>query len=136
VQEQIKIAARQPLSIQPDDLTQRGHAIECRVYAEDPVNFFPSPGTITVYEEPGGEHVRLDSWVQAGTVVTHFYDPLLAKLIVWGADRAEAIARTREALAHFRIEGIKTNLPLHQKILAHPAFVAGTYDVSLLAKPL
>jgi acetyl-CoA carboxylase biotin carboxylase subunit len=136
VQEQIKIAAGQPLSIQPSDLSQRGHAIECRIYAEDPVSFFPSPGTITVYEEPGGEHIRLDSWVQAGTAVTHFYDPLLAKLIVWGADRADAIARTQEALAHFCIEGIKTNLPLHQKILAHPAFMAGTYDVSLLAKPV
>jgi acetyl-CoA carboxylase biotin carboxylase subunit len=136
VQEQIKIAAGEPLLLRQRDLAQRGHAIECRLYAEDPVNFFPSPGTITVYEEPRGEHIRLDSWVQAGTVVTHFYDPLLAKLVVWGADRAEAIARTQEALAQFQIEGIKTNLSLHQKILTHPAFVAGTYDVTLLAKPL
>ncbi len=136
VQEQIKIAAGEPLAIRPSDLTQHGHAIECRIYAEDPVNFFPSPGTLSVYQEPSGEHVRLDSWVQAGTVVSHFYDPLLAKLVVWGADRAEAIARTQEALAQFRVEGIKTNLPLHQKILAQPAFVAGTYDIGLLAKPL
>jgi acetyl-CoA carboxylase biotin carboxylase subunit len=136
VQEQLKIAAGEALSIEQSDLRQHGHAIECRIYAEDPVNFFPSPGTITAYREPGGEHVRLDSWVQAGTVVSHFYDPLLAKLVVWGADRAEAITRTRAALSEFQIEGIKTNLPLHQKILAHPAFVAGTYDVTLLAKPL
>lgn len=136
VQEQLKIAAGEALSIQQSDLRQRGHAIECRIYAEDPVNFFPSPGTIMAYQEPSGEHIRLDSWVQAGTVVSHFYDPLLAKLVVWGADRAEAIARTQAALNEFQIEGIKTNLPLHQKILSHPAFVAGTYDVSLLAKPL
>jgi acetyl-CoA carboxylase biotin carboxylase subunit len=136
VQEQIKIAAGEPLSLRQGDLTQRGHAIECRIYAEDPVNFFPSPGTISAYQEPRGEHIRLDSWVQAGTGVSHFYDPLLAKLVVWGADRAEAIARTQAALTQFQIEGIKTNLSLHQKILAHPAFVAGTYDVSLLARPL
>ncbi len=136
VQEQIKIAAGKPLAIQQSELAQWGHAIECRIYAEDPVNFFPSPGTITAYQEPSGEHIRLDSWVQLGTVVTHFYDPLLAKLIVWGADRAETIARTQAALAHFRVEGIKTNIPLHQKILAHPAFVTGTYDVNLLAKSL
>lgn len=136
VQEQIKIAAGEPLAIRPSDLTQQGHAIECRIYAEDPVNFFPSPGTLSVYQEPSSEHIRLDSWVQAGTVVSHFYDPLLAKLVVWGADRAEAIARTQEALAQFRVEGIKTNLPLHQKILVQPAFVAGTYDIGLLAKPL
>ncbi|GAB4441428.1 MAG: acetyl-CoA carboxylase biotin carboxylase subunit [Anaerolineae bacterium] len=136
VQAQLKIAVGEALSIHQSDLSQRGHAIECRIYAEDPVNFFPSPGTIMAYQEPSGEHIRLDSWVQAGTVVSHFYDPLLAKLVVWGADRAEAIARTQAALNEFQIEGIKTNLPLHQKILAHPTFVAGTYDVSLLAKPL
>jgi acetyl-CoA carboxylase biotin carboxylase subunit len=136
VQEQIKIAAGEPLSIQQSELTQQGHAIECRIYAENPLNFFPSPGTITTYQEPGGDHIRLDSWVRSGTIVTHFYDPLLAKLVVWGADRAGAIARAQEALAHFRVEGIKSNIPLHQKILAHPAFVAGAYDVSLLTKPL
>lgn len=135
-QEQIKIAAGEPLALRQRDLAQRGHAIECRIYAEDPVNFFPSPGTISAYQEPRGEHIRLDSWVQAGTSVSHFYDPLLAKLVVWGVDRAEAIARMRAALAQFQIEGIKTNLLLHQKILAHPAFLAGTYDVTLLAKPL
>jgi acetyl-CoA carboxylase biotin carboxylase subunit len=133
VQEQIKIAAGERLAIQQSDLSQRGHAIECRLYAEDPVNFFPSPGTITNYQEPIGEHLRVDSWVQSGTAVSHFYDPLLAKLIVWGAGRVEAIARAQEALAQFKIEGIKTNISLHQKILAHPMFVAGTYDTSLLS---
>lgn len=136
VQWQIKIAAGESLSIQQADLAQRGHAIECRIYAEDPVNFFPSPGTITVYEAPAGEHIRLDSWVQANTAITPFYDPLLAKLVVWGADREEAIARTQQALAQFKIEGIKTNIPLHQKVLAHPDFISGVYDVSLLSKPL
>jgi acetyl-CoA carboxylase biotin carboxylase subunit len=136
VQQQIKIAAGETLSIQQDGLTQTGHAIECRIYAEDPVNFFPSPGSITAYEAPTGEHVRLDSWIQSGSVISPYYDPLLAKLIVWGSTRDEAIARTQEALAQFRIEGIKTNIPLHQKILAHPVFLAGTYDVGLLSKPL
>jgi acetyl-CoA carboxylase biotin carboxylase subunit len=78
----------------------------------------------------------LDSWIQPGTVVSHFYDPLLAKLIAWGANRAEAIARMQAALADYRIEGIKTNLPVHQKVLAHPAFVSGAYDTSLLSQPL
>src|SRR5690606_16493424 len=105
-------------------------------YAENPVNFYPSPGTLTAYAPPSGEHIRLDDWVQPGSVVTPFYDPMLAKLIVWGRDRAEAIARTQEALAQFTVEGVKNNIPLHQKILAHPGFVAGEYDVSLLSKPL
>ncbi len=136
VQEQIKIAAGEPLSWRQDDLTQRGHAIECRIYAEDPVNFYPSPGTITHYQEPRGDHIRVDSWVQSGVVVSHFYDPLLAKLVVWGQDRAEAIARTQEALNQYKVEGIKNNVVLHQKIMAHPAFAGGNYDVSLLSKPL
>jgi acetyl-CoA carboxylase biotin carboxylase subunit len=136
IQEQIKIAAGERLSLRQSDLTQGGHAIECRIYAEDPVNFYPSPGTITTYQEPSGEHIRVDAWVQSGTVVTHFYDPLLAKLVVWGQDRAEAIARTQEALNQFKVEGIKNNVVLHQKIMAQPAFASGNYDVSLLSKSL
>jgi acetyl-CoA carboxylase biotin carboxylase subunit len=136
IKEQLKIAAGEALSLQPHDLSQRGHAIECRIYAEDPVNFFPSPGTITTCVVPQGQHIRLDSWIESGTVISPYYDPMLAKLIVWGADRAAAISRTQDALADFRIDGIKNNIELHQKILSHPAFVSGTYDVSLLSKPL
>jgi len=134
VQEQIRLAAGEPLSIRPEALGPRGHALECRIYAEDPVTFYPSPGTITAYEAPRGEHIRLESWAAAGSVITPFYDPLLAKLIVWGAERVEAIERARAALAQFRIEGIKTNIPLHQRILAEPAFVGGQYDVELLSR--
>jgi len=136
VQQQLKIAAGEALSLSQNELSQNGHAIECRIYAEDPERFFPSPGTITTYEVPSGDHIRLDDWVEGGLEVTPFYDPLLAKLIVWGSDREEAIARTLEALAQYKIEGIKTNISLHQKILAHPDFVAGRYNVDLLSKPL
>jgi acetyl-CoA carboxylase biotin carboxylase subunit len=136
VQQQIRLAAGEPLSLDQADLAQHGHAIEFRIYAEDPVTFYPAPGTIETYEEPGGEHIRVDSGVRAGDVVSHFYDPLLAKLVVWGSDRAEAMERGRQALARYQVTGVKTNIPLHQKILDHPAFSTGDYDVHLLAKPL
>jgi acetyl-CoA carboxylase biotin carboxylase subunit len=132
VEQQIRIAAGERLAVDQADLVQRGHAVECRIYAEDPVTFFPSPGTLSRYDEPAGEHLRVDSWVRRGDTVTPFYDPLLAKIIAWGADRPEAIGRLREALGSYHIEGIKTNIPVHERILADPAFVAGTYDVTLL----
>jgi acetyl-CoA carboxylase, biotin carboxylase subunit len=135
VQEQIKIAAGEPTAVRQETLTVQGHAIECRIYAEDPVTFFPSPGTITRYEEPAGEGVRVESWVKAGQTITPFYDPLIAKIIVWQPTRAAAIASMRSALARFQIEGVKTNIPLHDKILTNGGFVAGDYDVTLLTSP-
>ena len=132
VQQQIRIAAGEPLAFEPGGVAQRGHAIECRIYAEDPTTFYPSPGRLDVYEEPSGGHLRVDSWVRPGTTITPYYDPLLAKLAAWGEDRGEAIARLRAALDEFRVEGIKTNIPLHRRILADPGFVAGAYDVTLL----
>ncbi len=135
VQWQLRIAAGEPLTLQQADLSQHGHAIEFRIYAEDPETFYPSPGPLEVYEEPAGEHIRVDSGVQQGDVVTPFYDPLLAKLVVWGPTREEAIRQGHQALSAYRIAGIKHNIPLHQRVLEDPGFVAGTYDVHLLSRP-
>ncbi|MFN8497922.1 MAG: acetyl-CoA carboxylase biotin carboxylase subunit [Anaerolineae bacterium] len=136
VQAQVRVAAGERLGPAWNSLRQRGHAIEARVYAEDPVTMYPSPGTITAYEEPAGDGVRIEGWVTDGTVVTPFYDPLLAKVVVWDETRDRAIQKMRDTLARYRIEGIKTNISLLQKVLDHPGFVAGQYDVTLLSKPL
>ena len=106
----------------------RGHAIELRVYAEDPKRFLPSPGTITEWAEPSGAGIRVDAGYAAGNQVTPFYDPLLAKLCVWGADRDEALARARDAVASFRITGLKTNLPFLADLLDSEEFSDGGYD--------
>jgi acetyl-CoA carboxylase biotin carboxylase subunit len=132
VEQQLLVAAGEPVtftSAQP-----RGHAIEFRVYAEDPKRFLPSPGEITVWEEPSGEVIRVDSGYQAGNKVTPFYDPLLAKLCVYGADRDQAIATARGAVEAFRIEGPKTNLPFFTELLANPEFVSGEYDTGLVER--
>jgi acetyl-CoA carboxylase, biotin carboxylase subunit len=109
-----------------------GHALEFRIYAEDPRRFLPSPGRITEWEEPAGPGVRVDAGYAAGTTVTPFYDPLLAKLCVHGPSRDEALARAREAVAAFRISGPKTNLPCHAELLANGEFVSGAYDTGLV----
>jgi acetyl-CoA carboxylase biotin carboxylase subunit len=133
VEKQIRIAAGEPLGLEQDRLKPLGHAIEFRIYAEDPVTFLPSPGTLAVYRPPAlSEHVRLDSGFEEGDTITPYYDPLLAKLIVWGADRVEALERGREALINFKIEGLKHNIPLHLKILANESFQRGDYDTGLL----
>jgi acetyl-CoA carboxylase biotin carboxylase subunit len=136
VQEQIRIAAGEATSVRPGAASMRGHAIECRIYAEDPVTFLPSPGTITRYEEPVAAGVRIESWVAPGQVITPFYDPLIAKVIAWRPSRAEAIAAMRSALERFHIEGVKTNIPLHHRILTNSGFVAGDYNVTLLTSPV
>ncbi|HEY6480818.1 MAG TPA: biotin carboxylase N-terminal domain-containing protein [Streptosporangiaceae bacterium] len=109
-----------------------GHAIELRVYAEDPKRFLPSPGTITEWREPEGPGVRVDAGYAAGNTVTPFYDPLLAKLCVHGADRAQALDRARAAVADFAITGLKTNLPFHAELLASAEFTSGGYDTSVI----
>jgi acetyl-CoA carboxylase biotin carboxylase subunit len=115
----------------------RGAAIECRVYAEDPANkFFPSPGLITRLREPAGPGVRLDSGVYEGWHVPMEYDPLLAKLAVWGSDRAEAMARLRRALGEYEIQGIHTNIPFFRRVLEHPDFVAGRLDTGFIDRVL
>jgi acetyl-CoA carboxylase biotin carboxylase subunit len=133
VQLQLRVAAGEPLPFRQAEVAPRGHAIELRIYAEDPAkNFFPSPGTITVWEPPSGPGIRLDSGVREGSVVSVHYDPLLAKLVVMGATRQESIARALEALDRFRVEGVKTNIPLHREILRHPEFNAGDFDTGFL----
>jgi len=134
VEQQFLIAAGQPPSFDPAAVTSSGHALELRVYAEDPVRFLPAPGTITKWEEPSGEGIRVDAGYQAGNTVTPFYDPLLAKLCVYGADREQALDRARAAVADFAIAGPKTNLAFHAELLASPQFVSGDYDTSLVSK--
>ncbi len=133
VEQQFLIAAGEPPSFDPAAVTPSGHAIELRVYAEDPVRFLPGPGAITQWQEPSGEGIRVDSGYQAGNTVTPFYDPLLAKLCVHAADRPAALARAREAVAAFAVAGPKTNLRFHAELLDSPAFVSGDYDTSLIS---
>lgn len=135
VKEQIKIASGERLAITQDDVQFRGHAIECRINAEDPEKgFLPSPGRIDYYHAPGGFGVRVDSAVTGGTVVSPYYDPLLAKLIVYGQDRQEAIARALAALEEFRIEGIRTNIPFHIDLLSHPEFQSGALSTDFIER--
>ncbi len=126
VKEQIRVAAGQPLRYKQEDIQIRGHAIECRITAEDPdKGLLPAIGQISAYEPPGGPGVRVDSAAYAGFTVTPYYDSLIAKLLVWAEDRDAAIARTMRALHEYRIDGIKTSLPVHERILEHPDFRAG-----------
>lgn len=125
VEWQLKIAAGESLTIQRDELSVHGHALEVRIYAEDPLRFFPSPGTITKLVLPKQEGIRHEIGVEQGSVVTPFYDPMIAKLITTGATRDEAVTRMQEALATYEIEGIKTNIPMLRDVVAHPAFIAG-----------
>jgi acetyl-CoA carboxylase biotin carboxylase subunit len=134
VEQQFLIAAGEPVSFDPATTKPEGHALELRIYAEDPVRFLPRPGRITEWEEPSGEGVRVDAGYQAGNTVTPFYDPLLAKLCVHGADRGQALARAREAVAAFRVAGPQTNLPFHAGLLASEDFISGRYDTSLTSK--
>lgn len=123
---QIRIAAGEPLPFTQADIHQRGHAIECRVYAEDPANqFMPSIGEIAHYQRPSGPGVRVDDGIESGTAVTPYYDPMLAKVITWGADRAEAVAKMERALRETAVLGITTNIPYLLAILQEPHFRAG-----------
>ncbi|GIH96129.1 biotin carboxylase 2 [Planobispora siamensis] len=131
VEQQLRIAAGEKTDVAA---AVNGHAIEFRVYAEDPKRFFPGPGKIDVWSEPSGEGVRVDSGYAEGTTVTPFYDPLMAKLCVFGQTRAEALDRAREAVAAFRIEGPKNNLPFCAELLENPEFATGDYDTGLVAR--
>ena len=137
VQAQLAVAGGAPLPWRQEDLAQRGHAIECRVYAEDPARgFLPQAGPLLRYREPSGPGVRVDAGVVEGGDVPVYYDPLLAKLIVWGATRAEAIARTRDALARYEILGVTTNLAFLQALIADEAFAAARIDTGYLDREL
>jgi acetyl-CoA carboxylase biotin carboxylase subunit len=137
VQEQIKIAAGQPLSFGQDDVTVRGHSIECRINSEDPNHDFrPSPGRITELRIPGGPGVRWDSHVQAGYSVPPYYDSLVGKLIVHAPSRPQALAKMRRALDELVIEGIETTIPLHKKIMRNPDFISGNVDTTWVERVL
>lgn len=134
VQLQLDLARGNSLSLSQDEVKCKGHAIEYRIYAEDPQTFYPSPGKITRFELPKGEGVRIDSGVEEGSTVSPFYDPMIAKLVVSGSSREEVLEKSKNALEDFKIEGIKTNIPLLLQVLQHPDFVQGNYDTRLLYK--
>ena len=134
VKEQIAVAAGAPLSFADHDTAPRGHAIEFRINAEDPVTFAPSPGRIASFHPPGGLGVRVDTAAYQGYVIPPHYDSLIAKLIVWGRNRDEAIHRGRRALDFFVIEGIKTTIPLHRRILDDPDFIDGRLSTRFMER--
>ncbi|MCM2294306.1 acetyl-CoA carboxylase biotin carboxylase subunit [Allorhizobium sp. BGMRC 0089] len=136
VYEQIRVASGQGLSVTQDEVVFRGHAIECRINAEDPRNFTPSPGTITHFHAPGGLGVRVDSGAYAGYKIPPYYDSLIGKLIVHGRDRRECLMRLRRVLDEFVIDGIKTTLPLFQDLVSNTDIEAGEYDIHWLEKYL
>ena len=134
VREQIRIAAGHPMTFSQDDVTFEGHAIECRINAENPISFMPSPGVVTDYHAPGGLGVRVDSGLYSGYRVPAFYDSLIAKLIVHGQSRNECLMRLRRALEEFVIDGIETSIPLHQRLIGANDFINGDYDIHWLER--
>lgn len=134
VELQLRIAAGERLPFTQSDIPLEGHAIECRVYAEDPVKMLPSPGTITEFAVPTGPGIRNDVAVRSGSVVTPYYDPMIGKLIAFAPTRGETISRMIQAIADYRVEGIKTNLPLLTKIVSHPEFAAAETTTDFIAK--
>ncbi len=135
VKEQIRIAAGHPLSIRQEEVEQTGHAIECRVYAEDPDNnFMPCPGRITSLRTPGGPGVRDDSGVFEGFEIPIYYDPIISKLVVWGKDREEAVARMKRALSEYVVTGVKTTIPFHIRVMNNRHFLEGNFDTNFIEK--
>jgi acetyl-CoA carboxylase biotin carboxylase subunit len=136
VKEQILVAAGEPLSFSQKAIRVEGHALECRINAEDPVTFVPSPGTIRHFHQPGGPGVRVDTFAHEGCAISPYYDSMIAKLMTHGRDRAEAIARMKRCLELMVVEGIKTNIALHQRILDDADFVAGHFDTRFMERYL
>lgn len=137
IREQIRVAAGEPLSVSQDDIVLRGHAIECRVNAEDPArSFAPAPGRLEQYVAPGGPWTRVDSHCYPGWMVSPFYDSLIAKLIVWAPERMEAIERMQRALGEFTISGpgVHTTREFHQRVLAHPVFQSGEFTTDFIER--
>jgi acetyl-CoA carboxylase biotin carboxylase subunit len=133
VAEQLRVASGQLLSFTQNQVQPRGHAIEIRLNAEDPsLNFLPSPGTVTSFTMPAGPFVRIDSGFTVGSVVSPYYDSLLAKIIVWGRTRDEALNRARRAIAEIDVQGVKTTAEFLDEILQTPEFLAGDYDTTFL----
>ncbi len=134
VREMVRIAEGEPLGYEQNALASRGAAIECRVYAEDPIAFLPSPGTIQMLRVPSGPGIRDDGGAYPGCEISSFYDPLVSKLSVWAPTRELAVARMRRALGEYVVTGIKTNLAFHEKLFAHPEFAAGRYDTGFIER--
>jgi acetyl-CoA carboxylase biotin carboxylase subunit len=134
VKAQIRLAAGEKLDAAVGPVEMRGHAIECRINAEDPQTFVPSAGRITAFHNPSGTGVRVDTFLYTDAVIPPYYDSLIAKLIARGRDRSEALARMRRALEMFVVEGIKTTIPLHRRILADPEFQKGNFDTHFLER--
>ena len=135
IKEQIRIAEGEKLSLTQEEVSIKGHAIECRIYAEEyDNNFLPSTGTITHYQPSEGLGVRNDSGVRVGSEITMYYDPMIAKLIVHGRDRSEAVEKMKRALREYKINGVKTTIPFCELVMFHPEFVNGTYDINFVAK--
>jgi len=132
VREQIRIADGKDLSVKQEDIAFTGHAIECRINAEDPFNFTPSPGKIDYYHQAGGMHVRVDSGLYAGYTIPPYYDSMIAKLIVYGRTREGCLMRLRRALEEMVISGVKTSIPLHQELLKQPDVISGDYTIKWL----
>ena len=136
VKEQLRIAAGMPLSFRQEDVELHGHAFECRINAEDPQNFLPSPGKVTTFHAPGGLGIRVDSHLYDGYTVPPFYDSLIAKIISFGESREVALARMRQALDELVVEGIRTNTPLHRELVRDQAFAAGGVSIHYLESKL
>jgi acetyl-CoA carboxylase biotin carboxylase subunit len=134
IKEQIKLAAGLPLEYRQNQIKPSGHAIECRINAEDPERFIPSPGTITFLSLPGGPGVRVDTALYSGYVIPPHYDSLIAKLIVYGKDRSEAIMKMRSALEEFIIEGVNTTIPFHKRVMNNPDFISGNFHTNFIEK--
>ncbi|GIX31488.1 MAG: biotin carboxylase [Porticoccaceae bacterium] len=136
VKEQIRIAAGEPLRLRQEDVVIRGHAVECRINAEDPDTFLPSPGRVSTFHAPGGNGIRVDSHLYCGYTIPPYYDSLVAKIIAHGSDRAEAFARMRNALDELLVEGVKTNAPLHRRLVEDAAVLQGGVDIHYLERRL
>jgi acetyl-CoA carboxylase biotin carboxylase subunit len=134
VKEQILVAAGRRLSFRQGDIEFKGHSIECRVNAEDPDTFVPSPGVIHAFSVPGGPGVRVDTYAHSDCTVSPYYDSLIAKIITYGRDRTEALARMRRTLEMTVVDGIKTSIPLHLRVLSDPDFIAGRFDTSFMER--
>ena len=133
VKAQIEVAAGLPLKVTQEDIKLRGHAIECRINAENPeLNFRPSPGTITALYVPGGPGIRIDGAVYQGYTITPYYDSMISKLIAHGSTREDAIKKMRWALAEFIVEGVDTNIDFHLDLIKRPEFISGNYDIGFL----
>jgi len=136
VQEQIRVAAGEKLRFRQKDIVLRGHAIECRINAEDPYRFTPSPGKITAWHAPGGPGIRVDSHAYAGYTVPPYYDSMVGKVIAYGATREQAMGRMRIALSEMVVEGILTNIPLHRELLDDTRFLRGGTSIHYLEQKL